>query len=211
VLISTNRGLCGSLNSNLFRMLLGWLEERKEKKIDFITLGEKGQHLILKTGYELIADFSELSDFTEAVGPLSQIVTAGFLSGEYQQIWLVYSDFVSALKQVPTVKRLLPIATKLSLEEKKGGWFEYVFEPSEEEILDWLLPYYLETLVREAILEAVASEHSARMVAMKNATNNALSLIEGLTLEYNKERQKTITAEIADITTAKISITEGER
>ncbi|MBU0619363.1 ATP synthase F1 subunit gamma [Patescibacteria group bacterium] len=206
IFVTTNKGLCGSLNSNLFRKLFMWLTDRPEQTIDFITLGEKGQLVVLKSKYELVADFSNLSDFTQAVGSLMTLVNQGFTQGKYQAVWLVYNEYLSALKYVPRIKRLLPIAKTSLQQQPKSRDYEYLFEPSQQQVINKLLPFYLEIQIRDAILEAIASEHSARMMAMKNATDNAYSLVDGLTLEYNKVRQQAITAEISDITTAKISM-----
>lgn len=213
ILITTNKGLCGSLNTNLFRTLDKFLSQEKYQTItiDFITLGRKGQSFVTKTRWDYAGDFSDTTPPTASVGPISQILTQGFLQGKYSEVWLIYNDFVNALVQKPFLKRVLPITTlkeKVEKVEKKDTLEvqEYLLEPSAREILDFLLPFYLEIQVRDAILEAEASEHSARMIAMKNATENALDLMAGLTLEYNKARQAQITSEIADIITAKESM-----
>ena len=213
VLITTNKGLCGGLNTNLLRSLNKFLNERfaENIQIDFVTLGKKGQSFVLRFGGGYLADFSKMTPFTDAVGPIVKLITDQFLRGKYNQVWLVYNNFINALKQNPKIKQILPIASKELIKEElekeeKIEVKEYLFEPSADEILNTLIPFYLEIQVREAILEAEASEHSARMIAMKNATDNALDLMDGLTLEYNKLRQQLITAEISDITTAKISM-----
>jgi len=213
VLITTNKGLCGSLNTNLLRFINHFLSRQSEKGIsfDFITLGQKGQNFILKTKGEYLADFSELSSFTQAVGPIAKIVTEAYLAKKYGRVYLVYNDFVNALKQETKLKRILPLdlpekeELPVAIREKVREKY-VIYEPSPKEILNSLLPFYIEVQIREAILEGSASEHSARMMAMKNATENAEALMDGLTLEYNKIRQQGITFEIADITTAKISM-----
>jgi F-type H+-transporting ATPase subunit gamma len=213
VLITTNKGLCGNLNTNLLRLVNNFIAEKSLKKIsfDFVTLGQKGQNFILKTGGEYLADFSQLTPFTQAVAPINQIISRGYLQKKYSRVYLAFNDFINALKQEPAIKRILPITLpekeklpvtiKEKIEEK-----EILHEPSPKKILDSLLPFYIELQIRRAILEAEASEHSARMMAMKNATENALALMEGLTLEFNKARQQAITLEIADIITAKVSL-----
>lgn len=212
VLITTNKGLCGSLNTNLFREVNAFINEKMRKKItfDFITIGQKGQAFVLKMAGKYLADFSNLSRF-ETIQPLSQIIIKNYYEKKYSRIYLAYNDFINALKQKPTISRLLPI--HLSKKEELSPFIKsqieekfILYEPSPKKILDNLLPFYIEIQIRRAMLEAEASEHSARMIAMKNATENAFALMEGLTLEYNKLRQQSITMEIADIITAKTSM-----
>jgi F-type H+-transporting ATPase subunit gamma len=216
VLISTNRGLCGSLNLNLFRFVQRFLmtKMQNKEKIDFLTVGKKGFTQIIKMEKDLIADFSDAPRFSQTVAPIIQITASRFLQNQNTSVWLVYNDFVNALRQEPRLKKILPLKDiklkikkqeegKKTLKEKKT---EFLIEPSPKKIIDTLLPFYLESQVREAIFEAEASEHSARMLAMKNASDNALELVEGLTLEYNKARQQAVTTEISDIVTAKISM-----
>lgn len=214
ILITTNKGLCGSLNANLLRFVNSFLNRCRTKGIsfDFITVGQKGQVFSLRTAGKYLADFSGSVPFTDAVNPSVNILTEGYLKRKYGRVYLGYNEFVNALKQEPTIKRILPISL-VEKEEKTPELLkeqmrekEVLYEPSPKKILDLLLPFYLETQVREAILEAEASEHSARMMAMKNATENALALMDGLILEFNKARQQSITTEISDITTAKISL-----
>jgi len=200
VLISTNKGLCGGLNSNLFRYLKNWLPKAEEA--DFITLGKKGKLFILRTGRKLIADFSE-NPFLENVGAIINLVVSEYLKKEYREVWLVYNNFISILNQVPVRERILPIG---ALETRETDLTDILIEPDVKSLLNALLPYYLELKVRKAIQEAIASEHSARMMAMKAAYDNALELISALTLEYNKMRQQLITYEIADIVTAREAI-----
>jgi len=216
VLISTNRGLCGSLNLNLFRFVQRFLmtKMQNKEKIDFLTVGKKGFTQIIRMEKDLIADFSDAPRFSQTVAPIIQITASRFLQNQNTSVWLVYNDFVNALRQEPRLKKILPLKDiklkikkqeegKKTLKEKKT---EFLIEPSPKKIIDTLLPFYLESQVREAIFEAEASEHSARMLAMKNASDNALELVEGLTLEYNKARQQAVTTEISDIVTAKISM-----
>lgn len=216
ILISANRGLCGSLNLNLLRKLAEFMtEKQKQQKMnfDFIALGKKGLHFTLKYGQNLKADFSDINPFTEAVGPIIIEAAKLFITEECTSVWLAYNNFINALRQEPIIKQLLPLKMASQFPYTKNGDgqsdssnIRYLIEPSAKEVIDELLPFYLEAQVREAILEAEASEYSARMVAMKNATDNAAELVTGLTLEYNKARQQAVTTEIADIVTAKISM-----
>ena len=204
VVITTNKGLCGSLNTNLLRALDKW-KNNKGFKLDFATVGKKGQSYAASSEGGLLADFSDQVPFADNIPALVKLATRAFLKNRYQEIWLVYNDFVNALKQKPKFRKILPIE-EIKKEEVLQEKFEYLLEPSAKEILNSLLPFYLETQVRDAILEAEASEHSARMIAMKNATENANVLMDNLTLEYNKLRQQSITSEIADIATAKTTM-----
>jgi len=207
VLISTNKGLCGSLNSNLFRKVSLWLNGKRE--VDFVTFGNKGSAFITRIKKDLIADFST-EVFIQSVPPVTKLIVDGFVSGIYREVSLFYNTFVNALRQEPTQRIILPLATmdfaKEEGEEKRESLFESVIEPSSEEVLELLLPHYLENQIRSAIYEAEASEHSARMIAMKNATDAASDLIDDLTLVFNKARQAQITYEIADMVTARIAV-----
>ena len=201
ILISTNKGLCGGLNSALFRSLNNWIP--KEQETDFVTFGEKGRLLILRLGKNLIADFSSAL-FLNGVGGLLNLIVDGYTKGKYGQIYLVYNNFLSILNHEPVNQLLLPLG-KIIPEESSPK--DFLIEPDAKLLLNQLLPHYLEVAIRKAILEAEASEHSARMMAMKSATDNAVSLMSDLTLEYNKARQQMITYELADITTAREAIT----
>lgn len=204
ILISTNKGLCGGLNTNLFRALNRWFPEKKET--DYLTIGIKGEGFIVRSGRTLTADFSA-DNFLAQVDAVSDFFIENFLNGKYREVNLIYNEFINSLRQVPFLIKILPIEKIESDEEKKQHMeANFLIEPSESIVLDALLPHYLEIQLRNAILEAVASEHSARMIAMKNATDNATSLISDLTLEYNQLRQQRITYEIADIVTAQIGI-----
>lgn len=209
ILISTNKGLCGGLNTNLFRMIQSWFAEGKN--IDFISVGKKGQNFIVRSGKNLTADFSQKIPFVESIPSLVKLIIKGYINGSYREVYFVYNVFLTAMKQIPTRKQILPIymieSEKQTLEKKSEFEFaEFVIEPSIDEILDDLLKHYLENQMRAAILEAEASEHSARMLAMKNATEAATDFVTELTLIYNKIRQEKITNEIADTVTARMAL-----
>lgn len=209
VLISTNKGLLGGLNTNLFRALTGWFTKEELANSVFVTLGKKGEQFVIRTHNTLQADFSGTQPFTMSIPALTTLITEGFIKSEFKQVYLVYSNFISALRQEPTRKKILPISEFASstqtVENQKNQELDFVIEPSIDAILDTLLFHYLENQVRDGVLEAEASEHSARMIAMKNATDNALELVDLLTLEYNKARQEKITYEIADMVTARLA------
>ncbi len=207
VLISTNKGLCGGLNTNLFRTVFGLFKNNPD--IDFITVGKKGQSFIVRSGKNLIADFSLKTPFSQNVAPITSLIIDGFIKGAYKEVYLIFNTFFSALKQFPTKRVILPIASlNISTENEKEGmdFSEFLIEPDINSVLDSLLSHYLENQVRAAILEAEACEHSARMIAMKNATDAAGDFISDLTLIYNKARQEKITNEIADMVTARMAV-----
>lgn len=217
LVISTDKGLCGALNTNLLKKVRSSVSADAE--IEFVTVGRKLRDQLSKAGEELVADF-EVADpapFIEA-RPIASLLMKKFLDGEYGKISVAFTNFVSTMTQDPTVVQLLPIDAD-SVGEKQDyegvGKDEitdtdrtaalgkdYLFEPSSEGVLDALLPLYVNFQVYQMIIESRASEHSARMVAMKGATDNAKKMTKELTLEYNKARQAAITAELLEITTA---------
>lgn len=205
LLISTNRGLCGSLNTNLFRKTFDIAGQ-----LSFITLGKKGSTFISKSKKPLVADFELIErPNIELSATISKFLINAFLRKEFNKVHLIYTDFQSTLKQVATMRQLLPIINlevlnTLAQQEKNST--EYLFEPNPDQVLETVLPHYIQMEIYQALLEAAASEHSARMVAMKNASDNASELVDDLTLAYNQVRQTNITNEILDITTASIAL-----
>lgn len=205
IFLTTDRGLVGGLNINLFR------EITKEKpanspKTKYVTVGKKGLNFITKSNSEVIASFNS-DEFTliELSRTLTKIATDSFVKNEVGSVKVAYPDFQSTVKQVPTVKQILPIELPEETEETKkasGDYENLLFEPNAEAILKNILPHYVLTKIYQTLLEAKASEHSARMVSMKNATDAAGDLIEDLTLTYNQARQEAITKELLDIVTA---------
>lgn len=205
VLISTNKGLCGSLNTNLFRSINQWL--LKNEKVEFISLGKKGENYVVRLGKNLVADFSLKTPFIESVSSVTSLIVDGFIKGIYREVYLCYNTFVSAFRQTATQKMILPISDlNLNVAQTESGFSEFLIEPGVNDVLENLLPHYLENQIRAGILEAEASEHSSRMMAMKNATDNAFDLTQDLSLLYNKARQEKITNEIADIVTARMGM-----
>ncbi|MBM3282782.1 ATP synthase F1 subunit gamma [Candidatus Gottesmanbacteria bacterium] len=205
ILISTNKGLCGGLNTNLFKLVYTLFDQ--QKNIDYISVGKKGQSYIVKTGKNLVADFSDRVPFTQCVSPLALFIIDGFIKGNYKEVNIVYTSFINPLRQEAVKKPILPLGI---FEEKDNSTddkiYEFLLEPSIDDILSNLLPHYIENQIRAAILEAEASEHSARMIAMRNATDAALDLMQELTLIFNKARQEKITYEIADMVTARMAV-----
>lgn len=205
VIISTNKGLCGGLNTNLFRSINKWWVN--EKNMDYVSIGNKGKNYVSGSKKNLIADFSQPAAFTESVPAVARVLVDGFLKGSYKEVYLVFNTFLSALKHIPTKKLLIPIES-LETEDNmpKENFSEFVIEPGVYDVLSDLLPHYIENQIRSAIFEGEACEHSARMMAMKNATDAAFDLKQELTLLYNKARQEKITYEIADLVTARLAV-----
>jgi F-type H+-transporting ATPase subunit gamma len=213
ILVSTDKGLCGALNSNLFREAAGF---DKETTV-FICAGKKGAQFLSRTKRNLAAEFSykDYPQFSEARA-ISKFAQDLFLRGEVAGVDVLYTNFINTLTQKPEVRSLLPIGKLQAFDveltgESKGGELkksevEYLFEPNASEVLGNLLPHYVNFQVFQFLLEAKASEHSSRMVAMKNATDNAMQLVKDLTLEYNKMRQANITKELLEITTAQMAM-----
>jgi len=213
VLVSTDKGLCGALNSNLMR------EATKFDKANtiYITAGRKGSQFIARTKRQLAAEFTykDAPLFSEARA-ISKFARDLFLKGEVARVDILFTNFISTLNQKPEVFPLLPVGQIKgvvagvhghAMEEKLlKGATEFLFEPNVEEVFGALLPHYINFQVYQILMEAKASEHSSRMVAMKNATDNAKQLIKDLTLEYNKLRQANITRELLEITSAAMAM-----
>ena len=215
ILVSTDRGLCGALNSNLFREVT---KLDKDNTTTFITAGRKASQFIARTKRQLAAEFTykDAPQFAEARA-ISKFAQDLFLKGEVDAVDILFTNFVSTLVQQPKLMPFLPIgkikaatvgvnapAQELSAAGTPVDTFE--FEPDEKSVLGELLPHSLNFQVHQILMEAKASEHSARMVAMKNATDNAQQLIKDLTLEYNKLRQSNITKELLEIATAQMAV-----
>jgi F-type H+-transporting ATPase subunit gamma len=211
LIISTDKGLCGGLNTNLFREAANF----DQTKTVFVVSGKKARQFIGRTKRELLADF-ELKDspsFVESK-PLSKFCLEKFLRREVDKVSVLFTHFINTISQHAVAQTLLPISSfdlpkGASTEETKEDldpMLGYVFEPKAEELLGVVLPYYIQLQVFQMILDARASEHSARMVAMKNATDNAEQFIKDLTLEYNKMRQAGITTELLEIATAQMAL-----
>ena len=211
LIISTDKGLAGALNTNLFREAIHF----EADKTGYVVAGRKARQFVARTKRELLADF-ELKDapaFVETKA-IAKFAIEKFLSGEVDKVSVLYTHFINTINQRPVVQTLLPISSfDLPQPESKGSANEHVdpmvgyeFEPTPEGVLDVMLPYYLQYQVFQMILDARASEHSARMVAMKNATDNANQFIKDLTLEYNKMRQAGITTELLEIATAQMAL-----
>jgi F-type H+-transporting ATPase subunit gamma len=206
VLVTGDRGLAGAYNTNIVRFAL-YKFHRKDTPVHYITVGRKGRDMLVRRRKHIIAEFSNLPpapSFAD-VSAIGRLAVDEFLSGKTDRVYLVYTDFVNMVKQVPAIKQLLPLeigggeGRVVTFEETKKTAAAYIYEPSEEELLDEIVPRFTALQVYQAILESLASEHASRMVAMKNATDSATELAEDLQLELNKVRQQGITGEILDI------------
>ncbi len=198
VLITTDRGLAGPLNTNTIRHAAREITEHPGD-LTVVTVGRKGRDAMRRAGVPLEAHFAGFGDrptFADVI-PLARLITDDFLAGTHNKVDIIYSRFVTTLTQKPESFQLLPIPPTEDTEGIPGG--QFIFEPSAEAVLQQLLPRFVATRLFQAVLEAKASEESSRMVAMKNATENAEELIEDLTLSYNKVRQSNITREMIEI------------
>ncbi len=210
LLITTNRGLVGGFNTNLMNKVRELRLDEPELISELISVGKKGADGISRTEWPLLAKFPkhDSTELVKDVYPIVQLITDSFKSGEYRKILVVYNHFVSTLEQRPTAKVLLPFSWESEATEDKENintWTQ-TFEPDRRKVLEHLLPRVLESQIYQAILESDASEHSARMVMMKNATEAAGELIDDLTLTYNQLRQNKITTELSEITAGRIAL-----
>lgn len=206
IAISTDKGLCGGLNTNLLRLLTQKMREFGEQKtqVHYATIGAKVTQFATRANANLSAQVTHLGDvphLDKIIGIISQQVHA-FVNGEVQAVYLAYTKFINTMKQEPVFQQLLPIPAKAwtqTDEEKAAYNWEYIYEPDVDSIVELLLNRYIESQVYQGWVENLASEQSARMVAMKSASDNAKSVIGELQLEYNKSRQASITKELSEI------------
>jgi F-type H+-transporting ATPase subunit gamma len=199
IVVTADRGLCGALNANTLRAVNRHVIQNYRGRARYVTIGRKGRDFLTRYRRDIVADASGLGDQPRVTAILPAVSAAlqEYDEGRVDTVLLAYARWVSTLRQEPEVQTLLPI----EIPEAEPGWTaaDYIYEPGPEEVLDALLPRFVETLVYHAVLENQASEHSARMIAMQNATNAAGDLIESLTLTANKIRQSAITTELMEI------------
>ena len=201
VVVSTDRGLCGGLNVNLFKRLVQDVQEWKDKgvEVDYCAVGTKAQSFFRSVGGNMIATVNNLGDTPEVADLIGSIkvVLDAYTNGEIDRVFLIYNEFISTMSQSPVVHRLLPVEPQ-STDDFEHQW-DYIYEPDAKSILDELLVRFIESQVYQAVIENNACEQSARMMAMKSASDNAGELIKSLQLVYNKARQAAITQEISEI------------
>ncbi len=206
LLVSSDRGLAGAYNTNILRFNMKNFKNYKTPT-QYITVGRKGRDLLMRWGGNVVAEFSNLPSAPSFmdVSAIGHLAVEKFLNGEADEVYLVYTDFISMAKQEPVVKKLLPLEVGdeeglvQEYAQRKKASAAYIYEPDAEEILNEIIPKFTALQVYQAILESLASEHAARMIAMRNATDNAHELVDALQLDYNKVRQQTITGDILDI------------
>ncbi len=203
IVVTTDRGLCGGLNANLLRETIRkarqWQQENKE--IDFGVIGRKGQAFYKRVGGHVIASVDHLGDkpsVKDLIG-IVKVMLDAFYQGEIDALYIVYNEFVNTMTQKPNVKQLLPLPVAEEDSEVLGHHWDYIYEPDAKELLDGLLARYIELQTYQAVVENIACEQAAKMMAMKSATDNAGSLIKEFQLAYNKARQAAITQELAEI------------
>jgi F-type H+-transporting ATPase subunit gamma len=199
IVITSDKGLCGALNANTLRLVTRHVNQRLSGKARYVAIGRKGRDLLLRYGREVVAEVSNLSD-RPGIGAILPAVRAAldeFDQGQVDSVLLAYARWVSTLRQEPVIRPLVPVEIPGPQAESVGA--DYLYEPDPERVLKDLLPRYIETQVYQALLENQASEHSARMIAMQNATSAAGDLIKSLTLTANKVRQESITTELMEI------------
>jgi F-type H+-transporting ATPase subunit gamma len=206
MMVTSDRGLAGAYNVNVLRQTLIEFGQ-SEVPVRFIAVGRKGRDMLVRRRKQLEADFSHLPDppsFLD-VSSIGRLMVDDYLSGKFDQVFMVYTNFVNMLRQEPVVRKLLPLDFRFLSESEHGlegthrSSSVFTYEPSHEELLDQIVPRFTALQVYQAILSSFASEHAARMVAMRNATDNASELITALRLEYNKVRQNIITNDMLDI------------
>ncbi len=201
IAVATDRGLCGGLNTNLFKRALNQMEELQQQGVEFemVTFGTKAMNFFKRMGASITAEASHLGDtpeVTQIIGPVTVLLDA-YRKGEIDVIYLLGNEFVNTMTQAPKLTQLVPVVPAQD-NELKHHW-DYIYEPDSKEVLDMVLERYIESLVYQGVVENVACEMAARMIAMKNATENAGSMIDELQLIYNRERQAGITQEISEI------------
>ncbi len=210
IVVSADRGLCGNFNNAVLEKTEEFVRSLdKTTSISFISVGKKIEEAVARKKWNLTASFINLSIAPTAsdILPIANIAKSGFLEGKFDHVFLIYTDFISTVKQRAMVQQLLPVTDTPGLGEVNNEYllynnnrnFEFLFEPKRGAVLDFIIPRLIEVKLYQAVLESVASEHSARMLAMKNASEAASDIVSDLTLSFNQLRQATITSEIAEI------------
>jgi F-type H+-transporting ATPase subunit gamma len=214
LVIATDKGLCGALNTNLLKKLIN---TKIEGEVEYVTIGRKASQGLTRLRKTLIADFpvKDPAKFAE-VRSVGKFIQDKFLTGEYKAVHIAFNNFINTVTQVPSIEQLLPVNPvtlggkrsfdETSKEVNAAELPQYTFEPGAAVVFETVLPQYVNGTLYQMLLEARASEHSSRMVAMKNATDNAKQMLKDLSLEYNKLRQAAITNELLEITTAKMAL-----
>ena len=197
IVVAPDRGLTGALNTNILRRATRYILEEAQGSVSMITIGKKSRDYFVKTKQNVVAEYISLGDDVtlDVVRGIADVAIDEFVSGRVDAVYVVYAKFINTLTQRPEVVQILPMEAPATHE----GNVDYIFEPSPEEVLSALLPRYIEAQLYQAILESLASEHSARMVSMRSASDNAKEIVQELTLSRNKARQAQITQEVSEI------------
>jgi F-type H+-transporting ATPase subunit gamma len=221
ILITSNRGLCGGFNREIIERVADYIKWHKSQQVELeeevILMGKRGRDVMFKHGHKIVAEFAKLDMVTRIteVTPMARIAISDFISGKYDKVVIAYTDFQSAVKQKPRIKKILPIEREddelgFIGEEKpvieKLEDYEYLFEPTPDLVLEQMLYRLIELQIYQALLESNASEHSARMMAMRNASESASDMIDDLIFTFNQARQQSITAELADISAGRAAV-----
>lgn len=213
ILITPDRGLAGSLVANILRRTARFVidEKAKGRNVKVLAIGKKGRDFLNRSGQDLLAEVTKLGDYPKLADILgvSTNVIKGFLDGDFDEAYIVYSQFVNTLIQRPAIRRILPVEADQNTTAPAAASSNYNYEPDEELVLKDLLPRFAEVQLYQALLESIASEHSARMVAMRNATDNAKDLRRELSLTYNKTRQANITKEVSEIASGAAALADS--
>ncbi len=203
IVVTTDKGLCGGLNTNILRVVTSKLRELEERGVSVRTtaIGNKGFGFLSRIGAPIVSHAVQLGDtphLERLIGPI-KIQLDAYAKGEIDSVYLAYTRFINTMSQVPVVEQLLPLSPEKLREESREYTWDYIYEPDAQSVLDELLVRYVEAIIYQAVAENMASEQSARMVAMKAASDNAKKVIDDLQLSYNKARQAAITQELSEI------------
>jgi F-type H+-transporting ATPase subunit gamma len=207
ILISSNKGLTGALNTNLFSKANELLKSEAKEKFDVVTVGKKSSDAARRLGLNIIASFEGKDKNITIIDakPIAQVAIDDYLSDKYEKVFVIYTDFISTLLQKPNILQVLPLTSdETTIESLTQG--EYIFEPNSSKVFDKIIISTIEFIIYQSLVEASASEHSARMVAMKNASTAANDLIDDLSLTYNQARQAGLTKELSEISAAKLAM-----
>lgn len=221
VMISSNRGLCGGFNREVVDTVAAYIRQHKQENVEIeaevMLMGKRGRDIMFRHGHEVVAEFTKVDVATRVseVTPLAKMAIADYIAGRYDKVVVAYTDYYSAVKQTPRIKRLLPIGHEddelgsVAGSEAEAATevdHEYLFEPNADLVLDQMLERLIELQLYQALLESNASEHSARMMSMRNASDAASDMIRDLTLTFNQARQQMITSELADISSGSSAV-----
>lgn len=214
IVVTTDRGLCGGLNTNLLRdalkMMRTWHEAQQE--VDVCIFGRKGQAFFKRMGGRVLASVEHLGDtpsVSDMIGTVKVMLDA-FYHNEIDALYVIYNEFINTMTQKPLLKQLLPLPVSEAQTKELGHHWDYIYEPDSKDLLDTLLERYIESQVYQAVVENIACEQAAKMIAMKSATDNAGELIKQFQLAYNKARQAAITQELAEIVGGTAALEEGK-